>query len=408
MQLKLFRIHTALALLIGTATLGAEERESFPLWPEGKTPYAKEADAETGRPKLFPYVVPEDKANGCAVVVTPGGGYGGLAADHEGHQIATWWNERGVSAFVLHYRLGSNGHHHPTQLADVQRALRTVRSRAGEWSVDPNRIGVMGFSAGGHLSSMAATLFDEKAYDASDEIDKASARPDFAVLCYPVISMEEGVTHGGSRRNLLGPDKAEDDEAAKAVSSELNVTEKTPPTFIFQTDADTAVPAENAVRFYLALRKAGIPSEMHIYQKGPHGVGLFLGDPVTGTWSNLLDTWMQSNGWYAEKTQRVAVAGKVTFEGQPVSWGRITFHPEDPTQPVTSTWVRRGKFHLTDELGPPTGKAKLSFTASIWESTEGKDERVIQTDRLSQNPGQTAYLDVTPDLKPLEFELASP
>ena len=394
-----------------TAPLNAEDpepRESLPLWPEGATPYAKESDLSTGRPKLYPYLVPEGQANGCAVVVTPGGGYGGLAADHEGHQIALWWNERGVSAFVLHYRLGSQGHHYPTQLADVQRAIRTVRSRSESWHVDPARIGVMGFSAGGHLASMAATLYDESAYEPFDAIDESSARPDFAVLCYPVISLSSAATHRGSRRNLLGPEKAEDDEAARALSSELNVTAETPPTFIFHTDADAAVKAENPVAFYLALRKQGVPAEMHIYQKGPHGVGLFLGDPVTGTWSALLDTWMQSNGRYATNVERVAVSGEVTLDGIPVSWGRITFHPEDPVQPVTSTWVRRGKFKLPPDQGPPTGSCRVSFTVSTWETTGGANERVIQTDRLSQGDKEAVSLNITPGLEPLIFNLSSP
>ncbi|MCB1229825.1 MAG: alpha/beta hydrolase [Verrucomicrobiae bacterium] len=396
-----------LACLPWIPSLQAEEPDSFPLWPDGKTPYAKEGDAETGRPKLYPYVVPKDKANGCAVVVTPGGGYGGLAADHEGHQIAQWWNERGVSAFVLHYRLGSHGHHFPTQLADVQRAIRTVRSRAGEWNVDPDRLGVMGFSAGGHLASMAATLFGEKAYDTSDAIDEASARPDFAVLCYPVISMDKAKTHAGSRRNLLGPDKAEDEEAARHVSSELNVTDETPPTFIFQTDADTVVPAENAVSFYLALREHHIPSELHVYQRGPHGVGLYLGDPITGTWSTLLDNWMRANGWYAAESKRVAVSGSVQMDGHPVGWGSVTFLPSDESRPFATARVMGGKFSLPVNDGPPVGKSKLAFTASIFEATKGEADRVIQTDRLSQNPGEPAYLDVTPGLEPLAFELSS-
>ncbi|MCB1065948.1 MAG: alpha/beta hydrolase [Verrucomicrobiae bacterium] len=383
------------------------EVESIRLWPEGKTPYALEGDAETGRPKLYPYLVPAEKANGCAVVVTPGGGYGGLAADHEGDQIAQWWNERGVSAFVLHYRLGSHGHHFPTQLADVQRAIRTVRSKAGEWHVDPERIGVMGFSAGGHLASMAATKYGDLAYDASDAIDEASARPDFAVLCYPVISMQTGVTHAGSRNNLLGPDKANDPEAANAVSSELNVTAETPPTFIFQTDEDTAVPAENAVGFYLALRKHGVPAEMHIYQRGPHGVGLYLGDPITGTWSGLLDNWMRANGRYAPAAKRVAVSGKVTLDGHPVGWGSVTFLPENPALPFTTARVMGGKFSLPQPQGPPVGKCHLSFTASIWETTKEASDRVIQRDRLSQSDAEPATIEVTPGLEPLQFALTT-
>ncbi len=406
--------HPLLLLLLAPALLAAlsaaaadDPVKSLPLWPEGKTPYALEIDAESGRPKLYLYPVTGEQANGCAVVVTPGGGYGGLAGDHEGHQIARWWNERGVSAFVLHYRLGSQGHHFPTQLADVQRAIRTVRSRADEWGVDPERIGVMGFSAGGHLASMAATKFAEHAYDPGDAIDEASARPDFAVLCYPVISMQAGTTHAGSRRNLLGPEKADDPEAANAVSSELNVTAETPPTFLFQTDEDIVVPAENAVGVSLALRQHGVPAEMHIYQRGPHGVGLYLGDPITGTWSTLLDNWMRANGRYAPAVKRVAVSGRVTLDGHPVGWGSLTFLPEDADLPFTTARIMGGKFSLPADQGPPVGTSRLAFTASIWEATGGEADRAIRRDRLAPADPEPATLEVTPGLAPLSFDLKS-
>ena len=147
---------------------------------------------------------------------------------------------------------------------------------------------------------------------------------------------------------------------------------------------------------------------MHIYQKGAHGVGLFLGDPVTGSWSGLLDTWMQSNGRYASSVERIPVSGTVTLDGLPVSWGRLTFHPTDPAQPVTSTWVRRGKFSLKQEEGPPRGTARVSFTVSTWEATEGEQDRVIQTDRLSRTDSEPVSIDIQPELGPLSFELTSP
>lgn len=404
MKHPIFSSTVALFLAI---TFSARAVDSVPLWPEGKTPYANAKDAETGKPKLFPYVVEKEKANGCAVVVTPGGGYGGLAADHEGHQIAQWWNERGVSAFVLHYRLGPEGHHFPTQLADVQRAIRTVRSLAARHGVDPKRIGVMGFSAGGHLASMASTKFDEKAYEPSDEIDTASARPDFSVLCYPVIAMASEFAHGGSRKNLLGGDFAIDSPEAKLVSSDLNVTAQTPPTFIFQTDEDTAVPAENAVRYYLALRKNKVPSEMHIYQRGPHGVGLYLGDPVTGTWSKLLDSWMNAGGWYAAKADRVAVSGTMTLDGTPVRWGSVTFYPENATQPVATARVMGGKFSLPREQGPVAGRARLSFSASTWETTQNDSNRLIGADRFAKSDTLPATLELKEGLEALKIDLSS-
>lgn len=370
-------------LIMMTGALSAQDTpEEMPLWPEGKTPYAKEKDAETGRPKLYLYPVKdESKRTGCAVVVCPGGGYGGLAIDHEGNQIARWYNERGISAYVLHYRLGSSGHHFPTQLADVQRAIRQVRAHAKEWNHDPERIGVMGFSAGGHLSSMAVTKFDEKAYEPSDDVDKVSARPDFGVLCYPVISTDPEIAHMGSRRNLLGPDKADDEAAAKHVSSELNVTDQTPPTFLFHTAEDSAVPVENSVRFYLALQKHNIPSEMHLYQKGPHGVGLFLGDPILGTWSGHLYDWLRTNGFLTGKeVARVPVSGDVTLDGQPISWGSVTFYPEDPNVPDTTVRIRRGKFRADASSGPIAVPSKLKFSGSIWEETQNPDDGVVEID----------------------------
>ncbi|MCP5542011.1 MAG: alpha/beta hydrolase [Akkermansiaceae bacterium] len=383
----------------------AKPAPSVPLWPEGATPHANEKDAETGKPKLHLYPAPEDSRNGCAVVVCPGGGYGGLAADHEGHQIAQWLNGYGISAYVLHYRLGPEGHHFPTQLADVQRALRLVRSRAKEDAIDDARVGVMGFSAGGHLASMAATKFDEKAYEPADAVDEISARPSFAVLCYPVIAMGTEHAHAGSRKNLLGGDFAPESPEAQHVSSELNVTAATPPTFIFQTDEDTVVPAENAVLFYLALRKHHIPAELHIYRPGPHGVGLFLGDPVLGTWPNHLYDWMRLNGFLVPGFQRVAVSGEVTLDGTPISWGSVTFHPENPNLPETTLRIHAGKFSGNTETGPPPGDSQLSFSGSIWEATQNPDDRVIQIDRLSPEDAKPVNVEVKPGLAPLKFDI---
>ncbi len=382
-------------------------QERVPLWPEGKTPYALPVDAETGLPSLQLYPTSgKEGHNGAAVVICPGGGYGGLAKDHEGHQPAQWFNGQGVSAFVLHYRLGTQGHHYPTQLADVQRAIRWVRAHAADYGLDPSRIAVMGFSAGGHLASMAATLFEEKAYEPSDAIDEASARPDFAILCYPVISLDRAVTHGGSRKNLLGPEREGDDEWAKKLSSDLNVTERTPPTFLFQTDADTAVPAENAVRFYLALRQKKVPAEMHVYEQGPHGVGLYLADPVLGTWSGHLSDWLRSRFFFAPAQARAAVSGEVLLDGNPVSWGALSFHPEDANLPVTTVRVRRGKFSAKVEEGPVVGKTTLKFEGSIWEETGADEDRVVKLDSLKPG-GDPLAVEVTEGGEVLRFEFSS-
>ncbi|HEY1218914.1 MAG: alpha/beta hydrolase [Bryobacteraceae bacterium] len=260
------------------------------LWPDGAPGALGDADAD--KPSLTPYLVPEGRGTGSAIVVCPGGGYQHLALDHEGAQVAQWLNSIGVAAFVLQYRLGPR-YHHPIELGDAQRAIRTVRAKAAAYRVLPDRVGIMGFSAGGHLASTAATHFDAGNAAAADLIDRVSSRPDFAVLVYPVISFTT-YTHRGSRDNLLGPDP--DPKLVESLSNELQVTAATPPTFLFHTSTDTVVPAENSVLFYLALRKAGVPAEMHIYERGPHGVGLAPTDEALSTWPARLADWLRVRG----------------------------------------------------------------------------------------------------------------
>jgi acetyl esterase/lipase len=257
------------------------------LWPEGAPGALGKEDRD--KPSLTVYL-PADKANGAAVVVCPGGGYGALAMDHEGKQIAEWLNARGVAAFILKYRLGPR-YHHPAPMHDVQRALRTVRARAEEWHVNAKRIGVWGFSAGGHLASTAATHFDKGKADAQDPVERVSCRPDFAILAYPVITMEKPYTHMGSRNNLLGQNP--EARLVEKMSNEKQVTAETPPTFLFHTSTDTAVPPENSALFYLALRKHHVPAELHIFAEGPHGVGLAQRFPALRGWPDLLATWMK-------------------------------------------------------------------------------------------------------------------
>jgi len=261
------------------------------LWPSGAPDAAGTDDAD--KPTLSIWLPPADKANGCAVVVCPGGGYGALAVDHEGKQIAEFLNSLGVTAFMLKYRLAPR-YKHPAPLQDAQRAIRTVRARAADWNVDPKRVGIMGFSAGGHLTSTAATHFDDGKADSADAIEKASCRPDFAILCYPVISLTTSYTHVGSKNNLLGKDP--DPKLVESLSNDLQVTDKTPPTFLFHTNEDDGVVPENSVLFYMALRKAKVPAELHIYEKGRHGVGLAQKDPILSTWSARLADWMRGRG----------------------------------------------------------------------------------------------------------------
>jgi acetyl esterase/lipase len=260
------------------------------LW-DGPAPGA-EGTADRDIPTLTVYL-PYGRAARTAVVVAPGGGYQNLAMNHEGRQVANWLNGLGITAFVLRYRLGPT-YHHPIELGDAQRAIRIVRSRAAEFGVEPDRIGVMGFSAGGHLASTAATHFDAGQPSAADPIDRAGSRPDFLVLAYPVITADEPYRHDGSFRNLLGdhPDPA----LLANLSNEKQVTADTPPTFLFHTDADTTVPAENSVRFYLALRAAHVPAELHIFTPGRHGVGLAMSDPTLDAWPPLLAEWLRDRG----------------------------------------------------------------------------------------------------------------
>lgn len=262
------------------------------LWPEGP-PGAVGRD-EADRPAISIYPAPADKACGTAVVVCPGGGYGMLALDHEGHPVARWLNDRGVAAFVLQYRIAPR-YRHPAPLQDAQRAIRLVRSRAKEWGVDPARIGIWGFSAGGHLASTAATHFDDGRPEVSDPVERVSSRPDFAVLVYPVITLRAPHAHRGSRRNLLG-DREADPALLEDLSTENRVTPRAPPVFLLHTTADKGVPPENSIDFYLACRKAGVPAELHIYENGPHGFGLGGKDPVLSTWPDRLADWMRARG----------------------------------------------------------------------------------------------------------------
>ena len=257
-----------LAFLAATLFSHAQPTNPVPLWPNGAPGALGTADKDV--PTLTAYLPMPDAATGAAMVICPGGGYGGLAP-HEGEAYAMFLRDQGIAGFVLKYRLGSAGYRHPVMLQDVSRAVRTVRANAGEWKLDPKRIGVMGSSAGGHLASTLLTHFDSGKPDAEDPIERQSSRPDLGILCYPVISMGE-LGHAGSRKNLLGENPSP--ELIKLLSNELQVTKETPPTFLFHTVEDKAVPVENSLVFSSALRKAGVPFDLHIYEKGPHGMGL--------------------------------------------------------------------------------------------------------------------------------------
>jgi acetyl esterase/lipase len=276
------------------ASVQAQPTNSFPLWPDGAPGALGQQDKDI--PTLTPFWPDPAKATGAAIVICPGGGYGGLAP-HEGRDYARFLNESGIAGFVLKYRLGSGGYRHPVMLQDAARAVRLVRARASEWKVDPKRIGIMGSSAGGHLASTLLTHFDAGKPEAADLVERQSSRPNLGILCYAVITMGQ-FTHQGSKANLLGKDPAP--ELVRELSNELQVTKDTPPCFVWHTYEDNAVPVENSLQFAEALRRAGVPCDLHIYQKGPHGLGLGTREwnpEKRHPWTRDCIFWLQVQGF---------------------------------------------------------------------------------------------------------------
>lgn len=284
------------------AAVRAAEPAKIEIWPEGVPGLRADATPEkiennrasnVHHPYLQVFAPPAGKSVGTAVVVCPGGGYTRLAIEHEGSLVAARLNAAGVTAFVLHYRLLEYGH--PAPLRDVLRAIRLVRSRAAEFGVRPDRVGVIGFSAGGHLAASAATLFDEADGRTGAALDATSARPDFAVLVYPVITMKPPLAHAGSRRSLLGAEPAP--ELIERMSLETRVRRDTPPTLMFCTEDDKTVPVENTLMFYSALRSAGVDAELHVWAHGAHGFGMNANVGRASGWPDLCEDWLRAGGW---------------------------------------------------------------------------------------------------------------
>jgi len=283
------------SLLFARPSLAAEPVE-MTLW-QSDAPHS--AGQEVGdQPRLHLYRTDSDKP-AAAIVILPGGGYGHLAADHEGSQIAKFFNEQGMTAAVCFYRHrgqgnSGKGYGHPVPMLDAQRAVRMVRANAKQWNVDPGKVGIIGFSAGGHLASTVSTQSDAGDANAEDWVDRVSSRPDFAILGYPVISLGQPHTHKGSQRNLLGENPAP--ELLQSLSNEKAVTAETPPTFLFHTAEDKAVPAENSLVYISALIRAGVPAELHLFETGRHGIGLGADQPGAKKWPELCVTWLKNRG----------------------------------------------------------------------------------------------------------------
>ena len=264
------------------------QADSFPLWPD-HAPGAL-GDTPNDIPTLTPYLPPARQANGATMLILPGGGYGALA-DHEGKGYADWLVARGITCYVLKYRLGAHGYRNPIMLEDAARGLRFVRSLARRNGLDPARVGIIGSSAGGHLASTLLTHFDAGRPDSPDPIERESSRPDLGVLCYPVITLGE-FTHQGSKNNLLGSSPSP--ELVKSLSNELQVTPQTPPCFLWHTVEDTTVPVENSLLFAEALRRNHVPFSLHIYEKGHHGLGLSASAPP---WADQCLYWFKERGF---------------------------------------------------------------------------------------------------------------
>lgn len=301
---KFFPLLVVVLCSMSLAAVAAETPKEELLWPaehaanQGDEPKTVDSPEWTERvtksPTLTTFLPDADKRNGAAIVICPGGGYSGLAMEKEGRKVAEWCREHGIVGVVLRYRCGGGKNQQPVPLADAQRALRTVRAHAKELGVDPARIGILGFSAGGHLASTATTMFDAGDPKAADPIERESSRPDFSVLVYPVITMVGDATHRGSRKNLLGDDASE--ALAEEWSTDRRVTEQTPPTFLVHASDDKGVPVKNSLLFYEGLVAKGIPAEMHVYEVGGHGFGMFNDTRPADGWPNELEGWLKARG----------------------------------------------------------------------------------------------------------------
>lgn len=361
------------------------------LWPGG-APGAK-GDRPIDQPALTVHFPQTQPPNGAAMIVNPGGGYSVLAADHEGLQVARELNRHGITAFVLRYRL-KPVYTTNDALADAQRAIRFVRAHARELNIDPQRIGMMGFSAGGHLASNAATTFDDGNPKSGDPVDHVSSRPDFTAMIYPAISGE-----------LF-------DEPRDYPSTNERVTDKTPPAFLAHTHQDGLSP-NHSIYFYQELLKRKIPAELHIFGYGPHGTGLAPGDPDLGSWPKLLANWLRRSGFLTGQS-RVPIKGTVLLDGKPIYWGWLKLTPEHPNSPVVTSyieWGKQGKFNLTAAEGPVPGKYRVTVfrvAGDFSDKTSGA-YTLADAEQYDSLHGEPVFLQIGLDLPAnLTIEITSP
>jgi acetyl esterase/lipase len=343
------------------------------------------------RPRLYVFAPEAGKANGTAVIVCPGGGYGGRAMEHEGVQVARWLNSLGVTAFLLAYRVGGAGYTPDDAFTDAQRAVRLLRRRATEFGVDPRRIGMIGFSAGGHLISRLGLYHDAGAAQASDPIERESSRPDFLLLCYTPTA-----TGPWPEDSTLPPAK-------------VNAT--TPPTFIFHTTEDIVEP-DGVIEWYRALRAAGVETELHMFGGyGPHGSGLSTGDPATGRWPELAAAWMRRNGFLTGKA-RASVEGMITIGGKPMYIGYVTLVPVDSANdPVAcgmvSGWVEMGKYQVPAKHGPASGKYRVEVRhTALAPSTEPVLMEEVRYTKLTPN-GEAMAVEIKPGGNVIDLDIIS-
>lgn len=299
LKMKYWQILMILAVMKAVSVASAVEpaaRVVEPLWPG--IPRGSQFTAEGDNPELI--ITRVDAAEPtAAVVILPGGGYGGHAIDHEGYQFADWFAELGITSAICTYRLrgkgnDGRGYGHPIPMWDAQRAIRTLRAQASNWNIDPSRIGVIGFSAGGHLASTVSTHFAAIENDSDDPANRVSSRPDFSILCYPVIAFGQPHTHRGSQINLIG--EQADAGLIDSLSNDRQVSQRTPPTFLFHTAEDKAVPVQNSIDYFLACQRNGVPTELHVFAEGRHGVGLAKGVAGADQWPPLCAAWLRRIG----------------------------------------------------------------------------------------------------------------